>query len=146
MPPHAARSFRRRMAPLMVVSVVAWAAFAATLRAFWPAPTAPGEALGLLLAWLAAGGVAFVPAALGLLRWFRVPPASRAAAAVALSAPALCLDVFTTLFFESWFPGAGTGDDRVYPALIVGGVGAILLMGLLTTRPEETAQVSRFST
>jgi hypothetical protein len=98
---------------------------------------APGEALGLFSAWRVGGGNAFVAAAFGVLRWLRTPPAWRASAAVALTAPALCLDVFTTLFFESWFPNAGAGDDRVYAALIVGGVGAILLAALFTTRPED---------
>jgi hypothetical protein len=40
MPATEPQAFRRRMAPMMVVSVVAWVAFAAFFRSFWPGPTA----------------------------------------------------------------------------------------------------------
>jgi hypothetical protein len=88
---------------------------------------------------LLVGTVAFVGAMIGLFRWFKTPPAWRTSAAVALAAPALCLDVLTTIFFERWFPGAGVGDDRIYAALVVGVVGVLLLVGLLMTRPETGA-------
>lgn len=135
-----AHGFRRQMVPLLVLSVVAWVAFLLFFRSFWPGSWAPDQSLVSFWIWLGTGTIASAFAMVGLFRAFRTPPAWRANAAVALTAPALCLDVSTTIFFERWFPAAGAGDDRIYPALIVGVVGAILLFGLFTTDPAETTR------
>ncbi len=133
------KAFNRQIVPMLVISVIVWVAFAVFFRTFWPGSYGPGADLGAFWTWLAVGAVAFVSSTIGLLRWFKTPPAWRTSAAVALTAPALCLDVLTTIFFESWFPNAGAGDDRIYPALILGVVGVILLVSLLMTKPEEMA-------
>ena len=139
MPASDPRRFRRQMGSMLVLSVVAWVAFALFFRSFWPGGYAPGGALGHFWGWLGAGTVVFVIATITLFRLFETPPAWRGNAAIALTAPALCLDVLTTIFFERWFPGASAGDDRIYPALIVGVVGTILLVSLFITNPEDTA-------
>jgi hypothetical protein len=133
------RTFNRQIVPMLVISVLAWAAFAFVFRTFWPGSYAPGDELGAFWTWLFVGTAAFVGAMIGLFRWFETPAAWRTSAAVALAAPALCLDVLTTIFFERWFPAAGVGDDRIYPALVVGVVGALLLVSLLMTKPEMGA-------
>ena len=133
------RTFNRQIVPMLVISVIAWASFVFIFRTFWPGSFVPGDDLGAFWTWLLVGTVGFVGAMIGLFRWFETPPAWRTSAAVALAAPALCLDVLTTIFFESWFPGAGVGDDRIYPALVVGVVGALLLVSLLMTEPEMRA-------
>lgn len=132
------KNFNRQILPMIVISVIGWATFALFFRTFWTGSYVPGSDLTLFWIWLVAGTVAFVGATLGIFSLFKTPPAWRTNAAAALTAPALCLDVLTTTFFESWFPNAGTGDDRIYPALIVGVVGVILLMGLFMTVPKET--------
>lgn len=78
----------------------------------------------------------FIPVTFGLFRLVGLPPAWRAAGAAAVSGPALCLDVLTTNYFEVWFVNPAAGDDRIYPALIVGVVGMILLAGIFSTKTQ----------
>jgi hypothetical protein len=124
------------MRTMAFISVLAWLGFALFYRIVWPGASAPGEDLGVFALFLAAGTLAFVAMAFGLFRAFDIPPAWRASAAVALTAPALCCDVLTSIFFESWYPNGGAANDRLYAALIFGGVGTIQLVVLLTSAPE----------
>jgi hypothetical protein len=123
---------------MMLISVVAWVAFALFFRIFWPGGSAPGANLTLFGTWLVLGTVAFIALLFVCLRLFKTPPVLRATAALSLTAPALCCDLFTVTFFESWFPNGGSADDRLYAAMILGGVGIFQLVGLFTTDPQNT--------
>jgi hypothetical protein len=72
-----------------------------------------------------------------MFKVFKTPPEWRVHAAAALTAPAMCLDVLGTIFFERWFPNPGSMDDRIYPAMILAGVAAILFTGLWMGRPRQ---------
>ena len=122
------------VAPMMVLSVVAWFGFLVLFRAAWPSPDLPSEGLAVFAGWLAAGTLGFVAAMVAIWRWLRTPAAWRASAGIALTAPALCLDAIATLAFDAWFPGATAADARAYPALILGAVGLLLLTALAATR------------
>jgi hypothetical protein len=115
------------LAALCVVSVLAWGLFALVFRLLWVPGTEPGDGMGPWLVWMAVGMPVFVATAGLLLRLLRVPPGSWPLAAIALTAPALCCDVLTFTWFEAWYPGGGSADDRRYAALIVGGVGVVQL-------------------
>ncbi len=132
------QTFRRQSAMMMLISVIAWVAFALFYRTFWPGSSAPGDNLTLFWIWFVGGCVAFIALLFVCYRLFKTPPALRATAALALTAPALCCDVFTVTFFESWFPNGGGADDRIYAAMILGGVGIFQLVGLFTTDPKNT--------
>jgi len=132
------QTFRRQTALMMLISVIAWVAFALFYRTFWPGSSAPGDNLPLFWMWFVVGAAAFVALLFICYRLFKTPPALRATAALALTAPALCCDVFTVTLFESWFPNGGGADDRLYAAMILGGVGIFQLVGLFTTDPQNT--------
>jgi Family of unknown function (DUF5367) len=136
------QTFKRQTALMMIISVIAWIAFALFYRTFWPGASAPGENLALFWTWFVAGSVTFVALLFICYRLFKTPPALRATAALALTAPALCCDVFTVTFFESWFPAGGGADDRIYAAMILGGVGIFQLVGLFTTDPQNADPVA----
>ncbi len=129
--------YGRQLAAMAGVSVVAWAGFATTYRLLWPAGYDESDGLATVWSWLVLGGGAFVVASMRLLRVLRTPPEWRLGMTIALTAPALACDVLTTLFFHRWFPDGGPIDDRIYAALVIGGVSAILLVALLTTPPTE---------
>jgi len=139
MPPRTKQQFRRHIAPMAAVSVIAWVAFASFYRVFWHGPSAPGDDLGLFALWLSVGAAAFVGALFVAYRLFKTPPQWRASAALALTAPALLCDVLTIFFFEAWFPHGGGANDRIYAAFIVGGVGLVQMVSLYATDPESTA-------
>lgn len=132
-------SYLVRHLPLMVLSVLAWIAFATFYRTFWVGSSAPGDNLGLFWIWMAAGTAAFVIATFALLALRKTRPAERAGATLALTAPALVCDIFTINFFDAWFPNGGGADDRIYAAMIVGVVGLLQLAALATTHPETPA-------
>jgi len=114
--------------PLLAsVSVLAWVGFALVFRLLWAPGTEPGDGMGPWLLWMGIGMPIFVAVGALLLRTLRVPAASWPLAAIALTAPALCCDVLTFTWFEAWYPGGGSADDRRYAALIVGGVGILQL-------------------
>ncbi|MEM6456289.1 MAG: hypothetical protein AAF772_14435, partial [Acidobacteriota bacterium] len=125
------------------VAVVAWALFLWIFRVFWPAGHEPGGALTTFALWFAVGGLATYGGIALLLRAMGTPRAWRPAAGVALTAPALCLDMLATLFFDRWFPAGAAGDDRIYPALILVTVGAILLALLATSETPKAAVDAR---
>lgn len=132
------QTFRKQTLLMMLISVIAWIAFALFYRTFWPGGSAPGDNLFLFWIWFVLGAATFVGLLFVCFRLFKTPPALRATAALALTAPALCCDVFTVTFFESWFANGGGADDRIYAAMILGGVGVFQLVGLLTTDPQDT--------
>lgn len=132
------QTFRQQTVLMMLISVVAWVAFALFFRTFWPGGSAPGANLALFWTWFVLGAAAFVALLFVCYRLFKTPPALRATAALALTAPALCCDVFTVTFFESWFPNGGGADDRLYAAMILGGVGIFQLVGLFITDLQNT--------
>lgn len=132
------QTFRQQTALMMLISVIAWVAFALFFRTVWPGTSAPGDNLSLFWVWFVLGAGAFVALLFACYRLFKTPPALRATAALALTAPALCCDVFTVTFFESWFPNGGGADDRLYAAMILGGVGIFQLVGLFVTDPQNT--------
>ncbi len=131
-------SYGRQMMIMVVLSVVAWIAFASFFRAFWPGGSQPAQNLTLFAIWFVSGTIIFVGLLFFIYRLFRTPPAWRANTALALTAPALVCDVLTINFFESWFPNGGGADDRIYAAFIVGVVGIFQLVGLFTTDPHDT--------
>jgi|GEM_PF-1201324 len=137
------QTFKCQTALMMIISVIAWIAFALFYRTFWPGASTPGENLALFWTWFAAGSATFVALLFICYRLFKTPPALRATAALALTAPALCCDVFTVTFFESWFPAEGGADDRIYAAMILGGVGIFQLVGLFQTDPTKISPLSR---
>jgi hypothetical protein len=133
------RRYARHLTLMAVISVAAWAGFAAIFRSMWPGGTGETSSLAPFWAWLVVGGGAFVAATQLLLRVLRTPAAWRLGAAIALTAPALACDVFTIIFFDRWFPGSGVVDSRSYAALIIGGVSAILAAAVLTTPAQEAS-------
>lgn len=130
-------NIKRQIRWMMLISVVAWLGFLLFFRNFWPGDTDAGSPLTVLWLWLVIGFAGSALTALLTFHLFKTPPAWRVHAAAALTAPAMCLDVLGTLYFERWFPNAGTMDDRIYPALILAGVAAILFTGLSTSRVEQ---------
>ncbi|MCE7999443.1 MAG: DUF5367 family protein [Rhodobiaceae bacterium] len=136
------QTFRKQTLLMMLISVIAWIAFALFYRTFWPGGSAPGDNFLLFWIWFVLGAATFVGLLFACFRLFKTPPALRATAALALTAPALCCDVFTVTFFESWFANGGGADDRIYAAMILGGVGIFQLVGLFTTDPQDTNPVA----
>ncbi len=136
------QTFKRQTALMMLISIIAWATFALFFRTFWPGASAPGDNLSLFWIWFVAGSGTFVLLLFVCYRLFKTPPALRATAALALTAPALCCDVFTVTFFEGWFSRGGGADDRIYAAMILGGVGIFQLVGLFITDPQNTTPTS----
>lgn len=132
-------NFIRQMVPMAAISVAAWATFATLFRLLYPHPSQPGDALGVWWIWLAVGTLGFIVATVVTLRSLETPPAWRAHAVVALTAPALICDMWTGTQTEVWLPNAGAADDRLYLSLIVGAVGLIQVLTLLTTIPKRTA-------
>ncbi len=131
------QQFKRQIIPMLVIAVIGWVVFLLIFRTFWPGSFAPGDDLTLFWVWLAVGTAVFTGATIATFRFFKTPPAWRTNAAVALTAPALCLDALATIYFEAWFPNAGPGDARIYSALILGAVGVMLLVSLFMTKPDE---------
>ncbi|MBU2099111.1 MAG: DUF5367 family protein [Gammaproteobacteria bacterium] len=123
---------------MMLISVAAWLGFLLFFRSFWPGNTNADSALTVLWLWLAIGFAGSALTAVITFRLFSTPPQWRPHAAAALTAPAMCLDTFGTIFFERWFPNPGTMDDRIYPVMILAGVAAILFTGLWMGRPGQT--------
>lgn len=130
------QKFRSQMLTMMLLSVVAWAAFVIFFRVFWPGSYEPADALNLFGIWLACGTLIFVASLFACYRLFKTPRVWRASAALALTAPALVCDVFTITFFERWYPDGGGADDRYYAAMIVGAVGVFQLVALHLATPE----------
>jgi hypothetical protein len=88
-------------------------------------------------AWLAVGTPIVAATFLGTFRLLKTPPEWRSSAAIALSAPAFCLDAVATTFFHDWFPTAGASDNAAYAALILGTVGIALLLSLVDSGRGE---------
>lgn len=125
-------NFKQHMLWMMVISLLGWVGFLLLFRSLWPGNTQAGGSLGVFWLWIVVGVVGSVLTALLVFRLMKTPAAWRVHAAAALTAPAMCLDVLGTVYFEQWFLAAGTVDDRLYPALILAGVAAILFTGLAT--------------
>lgn len=131
-------SYVRRIGPVCVLSVVAWASFAALFRLAYPLPAEPGEPLGVWWLWLALGTAGFAAVVLALLRLqLRIPRAWRTHTVLAFAAPALVCDMWTGTQTESWLPDAGAAGDRLYLSFIVGGVGLIQLATLVAELPRR---------
>jgi hypothetical protein len=122
---------------MMVISLAGWVGFLLLFRSWWPGGTEAGNALTVLWIWLLVGFAGSALTAVTVFKLFNTPPQWRVHAAAALTAPAMCLDVFGTIFFERWFPDPGSMDDRIYPAMILAGVAAILFTGLWMGRPRQ---------
>ena len=129
-------NIKQQMYWMMLISVVAWLGFLLFFRGFWPGNTDAGSPLSVLWWWLAIGFAGSALTAVVTFRLFRTPAVWRPHAAAALTAPAMCLDVLGTIYFERWFPNPGSMDDRIYPAMILAGVAAILFTGLWMGRPN----------
>ena len=67
-------------------------------------------------------------------RLLETPRHWRSSAAIALFAPAMCLDAITTIYFHSWFD-EGDNGDTAYSALILGAAGICLLIAMLLNKP-----------
>lgn len=130
-------NFKQQIYWMMLISLAGWAGFLLIFRNWWPGGTEPGNAMTVLWIWLIIGFAGSALTAVTVFKLFNTPPAWRVHAAVALTAPAMCLDVFGTIFFERWFPDPGSMDDRIYPAMILAGVAAILFTGLWMGRPRQ---------
>lgn len=130
-------NIKQQLVWMMLISVIAWIAFLLFFRGFWPGSTEPGNSLTVLWLWLAIGFAGSALTAVITFKLFNTPAEWRVHAAAALTAPAMCLDVFGTLYFERWFPNPGSMDDRIYPAMILAGVAAILFTGLWMSRPRQ---------
>ncbi|HSH01400.1 MAG TPA: DUF5367 family protein [Anaerolineae bacterium] len=132
------QKFKRQMLTMAALSIFFWVIFILFFRTFWPGNYQPGDSLTIFWLWFIIGATLFALTQIGLFHLLKIPPAWRTNAAAALAAPALCLDLFSTMFFEYWFPHGSPGDLRIYPAFILGGVGILLFIGLFMTTPEET--------
>ena len=130
-------NIKQQMNWMMLISIAGWVGFLMFFRSFWPGGMTPDSALGVLWLWLAVGFAGSALTAAAIFRLFNTPPAWRVHAAAALTAPAMCLDTFATIFFERWFPNAGLMDDRIYPAMILAGVAAILFTGMWMASPPS---------
>lgn len=126
-------NFKQHMLWMMMISILGWVGFLLLFRWLWPGNTQSADALGVFWLWLVIGLAGSVAAAMLVFRLMKTPSAWRVHSAVALTAPAMCLDVLGTVYFEQWFAAAGSMDDRLYPALILAGVAAILFTGLFTS-------------
>ncbi len=122
---------------MMLISLAGWLGFLFIFRSWWPGNTEPDGELTLLWLWLVIGFAGSALTAVIMFKLFKTPPEWRVHAAAALTAPAMCLDVLGTLYFERWFPDPGSMDDRIYPAMILAGVAAILFTGLWMGRPKS---------
>ena len=127
-------NFKQHMLRMMVISLIGWAGFLLLFRSLWPGNTDTGDSLGIFWWWIVIGVAGSCATALLVFRLMRTPAVWRVHSAIALTVPAMCLDVFGTVFFEQWFLNAGSMDDRLYPALILAGVAAILSTALLTSQ------------
>jgi hypothetical protein len=125
------RTFLRHVTTMAVISVCAWAAFLTLFRTLWPEGYEPSSDRRTVLVWWAVGTLAVVASFHTMFRLFRTPRQWRTSAAIALSAPAFCLDAVATTYFHDWFPGAGPADNDAYAALILGTVGVALLATLV---------------
>ena len=130
------KNFNRHMLIMMSISVVGWIGFLLFFRAFWPGGTEAESGLVVFWLWLLLAGAGFVGVMIATFRLFSTPAAWRVHAAVAMVGPATLLDVLATLYFDTWFASAGSLDDRIYPAMILGGVGMILMVSLYMTDPR----------
>ncbi|GAA2016990.1 hypothetical protein [Nocardioides kribbensis] len=131
------RRYVTTIGTVCVLSVVAWAGFAALFRLAFPLPAEPEDPLGIWWAWLALGTAGFAVVVLALLRLLSVPAPWRAHTVLAFAAPALVCDVWTGTQTEAWLPDAGAAGDRLYLAFIVGGVGIIQILTLVAEIPRE---------
>ncbi|MEQ9520313.1 MAG: DUF5367 family protein [Parvibaculum sp.] len=130
-------TYTSRLMICFAISVIAWVAFAGFFTAFWPGQQTAGSTVFWL--WLLVAFPAIILATILIFRLMKIPRAMAPAAAAALSAPALCLDVLTTTFFETWVPHASVMDDRAYAAMVLGGVGFLLFTGLAVGRTKDAA-------
>jgi hypothetical protein len=136
-------NIKHQLSWMMLISVIAWLGFLLFFRGFWPGGTHAGSSLTVFWLWIVLGFAGSALTAVVTFRLFKTPPAWCAHAAAALTAPAMCLDVLGTIYFERWFPNPGSMDDRIYPAMILAGVAAILFTGLWMARPQQPAQPDR---
>ena len=128
--------YRRLIALLMFISILAWIGFIWLFRTFWPTGYQPGDSLAQFWGWVVVGSAGFVLLQTAVFRLLNLPPAWRGTAAAALVAPALLLDLFSTMFIDVWHPTASAGDARVYPSLVLFGVGVLLFHGIWTSVPS----------
>ncbi|MEM9776710.1 MAG: DUF5367 family protein [Chloroflexota bacterium] len=131
------RSYHQNLFVVMIISVVLWIAFIVFFSNFWPGSYEPGDPMGLFWAWFVIGTILFAGVTYLIFHLLNIPKSGQPAAVIAFLAPAFVLDLFATMFFETWFLNAGSADDRVYPAMILGGSGFLLLMVLVTSAPKN---------
>ncbi|MEM8858803.1 MAG: DUF5367 family protein [Chloroflexota bacterium] len=122
---------------IMAISVLSWVLFILFFRNFWTGSHEPGSPMGLFWTWFSIGTLAFVGFTYLIFYIFKIPRNGQPAAVTAFLAPAFVLDLFATMYFEAWFINAGSADDRVYPAMILGGSGILLLITLFTSAPKS---------
>ncbi|MDP3518688.1 MAG: DUF5367 family protein [Pseudohongiella sp.] len=130
-------NIKQQMTWMMLISLAGWVGFLLLFRTWWPGNTEPETTKTVLWMWLSIGVIGSSLTAVITFKLFSTPPQWRVHAAAALTAPAMCLDVLGTLYFERWFPNPGSMDDRIYPAMILVGVAAILFTGLWMGRPQS---------
>ena len=131
------RSYSHQLFLIMAISIVSWGAFIWFFRNFWPGSFEPGAPMGLFWIWFVIGTIGFTGFTYLVFYILSIPKNFQPSATIAFLAPAFVLDLFATMFFESWFLNAGSADDRVYPAMILGGSGLLLLMVLATSAPKN---------
>ncbi|MFC3851329.1 DUF5367 family protein [Salinispirillum marinum] len=131
---------KQTLGVLCLMSISFWFLFALVFRLYWQTSLPIEEQRVLFWMWLIVASLVFVVSLYSIFWLFNISPRNRPSAGIALTAPAMCLDVFTTQFIEVWLPSAGAFDDRHYAALIIGGVAIILLVCLASSGERHKSE------
>ncbi len=134
MPEQSRLSYIQHMVLMMVIAVVGWAVFLGLFLLIFTDIYVPSVSRTVWWVWLIVGTIATVITMFVCLRLLQTPRQWRSSAAIALFAPAMCLDALTTTYYSDWFD-QGIHDDTAYSALILGAAGIGLLLAMFINKP-----------
>ena len=134
MPEQSRLSYIQHMVLMMVIAVVGWAVFLGLFLLIFTDNYEPSVSRTVWWVWLIVGTIVTVITMFVCFRLLQTPRQWRSSAAIALFAPAMCLDALTTTYYNDWFE-QGVHDDTAYSALILGAAGIGLLLAMLINKP-----------
>ena len=127
-------SYVQHMVLMMVIAVIGWAVFLGLFLLIFTDSYEPTVSRTVWWVWLIVGTIVTVITMFVCFRLLRTPRQWRSSAAIALFAPAMCLDAVTSTYFNDWFD-QGPSDDTAYAALILGAAGVGLLLAMFINKP-----------
>jgi|GEM_PF-2257640 len=125
---------------LFFLSVVIWAMGALTFRLWGHIFFNPDSNLSMGASFLFLL-VFWIPLVYGIFQWTKVLPEQRSEVAIYMAIPSMLLDVFTTYFFEQFYPNMSVTASGQYAAWLLCAYALFLLVAVITGKSGNSQKV-----